>query len=127
MDFAAFQKRLAEQNNRCKICELQFSDRVKTHVDVWPAGEHAVVHGIICKACSRTLGRPEKSLPRLLKSARYLCKAMLDNSQSVPISTSVTNALTDTHAHLHNSIGRFGVLLPTAEETPAATPAPASN
>ncbi len=65
-----FNNMLTEQDYKCKICEVMFDEKIKTHVDHCHKRGH--VRGILCSSCNMGLGFFKDEVSVLQKAIKYL-------------------------------------------------------
>ena len=80
-------KMIANQNNRCAICDLYFKNSKATHID--HCHQTMKVRGILCKYCNHAIGFFKDNINTIYNAIKYLEKIPLVFETS---KTSLTNA-----------------------------------
>lgn len=64
------ERMIRAQENRCGICETEFTSDKQTHVD--HCHRTGTIRGILCATCNLMLGHAKDDQSRLLAAAQYL-------------------------------------------------------
>ena len=70
----AYKELLDSQDNKCAICESEFGDTKKVHVD--HCHTTGKVRGILCQYCNIGLGSMKDDIDVLYKAIKYLTKSI---------------------------------------------------
>lgn len=68
-----FDKMLSEQNNKCKICSIEFKGTKYTHID--HCHDTNRVRGLLCNDCNLALGQFNDNTDILDNAIKYLQKS----------------------------------------------------
>lgn len=70
MTYDLYEKMLADQNNKCVICDIEHNNIKKLHVD--HCHKTGKVRGLLCNNCNNGIGKLGDSIIMLKKAIKYL-------------------------------------------------------
>lgn len=65
-----FDQMLIEQDNKCKICNIEFKSSKDTHID--HCHDSNIVRGLLCNCCNLALGQFNDNADNMDNAIRYL-------------------------------------------------------